>query len=46
MIENGSDVHQGGLAADAELLVAHGANANAEWNGDSPIVFASCENVT
>jgi ankyrin repeat protein len=55
MIENGSDVHQGGdgplmraaLRADRipmmELLVSCGANVNAQWNGDFPIVFAACE---
>src|SRR6266849_2533075 len=48
MIENGSDVHQGGdgpliraaLRGERvpmmELLVAHGADVNAEWNGDFP----------
>lgn len=57
MIENGSDIHQGGdgpLMRAAlngqrvpmmELLVAHGANVNAEWNGDFPIIFAPCEAV-
>ena len=57
MIENGSDVHQGGdgplmraaLNRDRipmmELLVAHGADVNAEWNGDFPILFAPCEAV-
>ena len=55
MIENGSDIHQGGdgplmraaLNADRipmmELLVVHGADVNAEWNGDYPIIFAPCE---
>lgn len=55
MIENGSDVHQGGdgpLMRAAlggqripmmELLVAHGADVNAEWDGDFPILFAPCE---
>ena len=55
MIENGSDVHQGGdgplmraaLRGERvpmmELLVAHGADVNAEWNGDFPILFAPCE---
>jgi ankyrin repeat protein len=55
MIENGSDVHQGGdgplmraALADMripmmELLVAHGANVNALWNGSYPIICAPCE---
>jgi hypothetical protein len=55
MIENGSDVHQGGdgplmrAALDdmklpmMELLVAHGANVNSRWNGSYPIIFAPCE---
>ena len=55
MIENGSDVHQGGdgplmraaLNADRipmmELLVSHGADVNALWHGNFPIIFASCE---
>lgn len=57
MIENGSDIHQGGdgplmraaLRGERipmmELLVAHGADVNAEWNGDFPILFAPCESV-
>ena len=57
MIGNGSDVHQGGdgplmraaLRGERvpmmELLVAHGADVNAEWNGDFPILFAPCESV-
>jgi ankyrin repeat protein len=57
MIENGSDVHQGGdgplmraaLRGERipmmELLVSHGANVNAEWNGDFPILFAPCESL-
>jgi len=57
MIENGSDLHQGGdgplmraaLRGERipmmELLVAHGANVNAAWNGDFPILFAPCETV-
>lgn len=57
MIESGSDVHQGGdgplmraaLRGERipmmELLVAHGADVNAEWNGDFPIIFAPCESV-
>jgi ankyrin repeat protein len=55
MIENGSDVHQGGdgplmraALADMripmmELLVAHGASVNALWNGSYPIICAPCE---
>lgn len=55
MMENGSDVHQGGdgplmraaLNSDRipmmELLVAHGADVNASWHGHFPIVFAPCE---
>jgi ankyrin repeat protein len=55
MIENGSDVHQGGdgplmRAALAEmripmmeLLVANGADVNARWNGRYPIICAPCE---
>jgi ankyrin repeat protein len=55
MIENGSDVHQGGdgplmrAALDdtripmMELLVAHGADVNALWNGSYPIICAPCE---
>lgn len=57
MIAHGSDVHQGGdgpLMRAAlqgyripmmELLVAHGANVNARWNGYYPIIFAACEAV-
>jgi ankyrin repeat protein len=57
MIENGSDVHQGGdgpLMRAAlfgqripmmELLVAYGADVNAEWNGYFSILFAPCETV-
>lgn len=56
MIENGSDVHQGGdgplmRAALQEripmmdLLVAHGANVNAEWHGGYPIIYSACEAV-
>jgi hypothetical protein len=57
MIENGSDVHQGGdgplmraaLSRERipmmELLVSHGANVNAEWHDSYPIIFASCEAV-
>ena len=55
MIENGSDVHQGGdgplmraALADMripmmELLVAHGADVNALWSGRYPIICAPCE---
>lgn len=55
MIDNGSDVHQGGdgpLMRAAlfghripmmELLVSRGADVNAEWNGYYPIIFAPCE---
>jgi ankyrin repeat protein len=57
MIENGSDVHQGGDAplmraalngqrlSMMELLVSYGADVNAHWKGDFPIIFASCEAV-
>jgi len=57
MIENGSDVHQGGdgpLMRAAllggripmmELLVAHGADVNALWDQSYPIIFAACESV-
>jgi ankyrin repeat protein len=57
MIENGSDIHQGGdgpLMRAAlvdhripmmELLVSFGADVNAEWNGYYPIIFAPCETV-
>jgi ankyrin repeat protein len=55
MIENGSDVHQGGdgpLMRAAlfgaripmmELLVQHGADVNAVWHGEFPIIFSPCE---
>ncbi len=55
MIDHGSDVHQGGdgpLMRAAfvglripmmELLLAHGADVNAEWSGYYPIIFAPCE---
>lgn len=55
MIANGSDVHQGGdaplmrAALDDEripvmrLLVEHGADVDAAWQGEYPIVFAPCE---
>ena len=57
MIDNGSDVHQGGdgpLMRAAlngyripmmELLVSCGADVNARWHGDFPIIFAPCESV-
>jgi ankyrin repeat protein len=57
MLENGSDVHQGGdgplmracLNGDRipmmELLVSYGANVNAVWSGYYPIIFAPCETV-
>jgi ankyrin repeat protein len=57
MIDNGSDVHQGGdgpmmraalvgyRIPMMELLVRNGADVNAEWNGDFPIIFAPCETV-
>jgi ankyrin repeat protein len=57
MMENGSDVHQGGdgpLMRAAlfsyripmmELLVSRGADVNALWNGYFPIIFAPCETV-
>ncbi len=55
MIENGSDVHQGGdgplmrAALDdsripmMELLVAHGADVNAVWGGHYPVILGPCE---
>jgi ankyrin repeat protein len=55
MIRHGSDIHQGGdaplmraaLNSDRipmmELLVANGADVNALWHGNYPIIFASCE---
>jgi ankyrin repeat protein len=55
MIENGSDVHQGGdgpLMRAAlndnripmiELLFEHGADVNGKWNGNYPIICAPCE---
>ena len=57
MIENGSDIHQGGdgplmraaLNGDRipmmELLVSSGADVNAAWHGHYPIIFAPCETV-
>jgi ankyrin repeat protein len=58
MIAAGSDVHQGGdaplmraaLSSDRvpmmELLVAHGADVNAAWHGNYPILFAACETLS
>jgi ankyrin repeat protein len=58
MIEAGSDVHQGGdaplmraaLSSDRipmmELLVACGADVNAAWHGNYPILFAACETLS
>lgn len=57
MIQNGSDIHQGGdgplmraaLHSERipmmELLVRNGADVNAEWNGNFPILFAPCETI-
>jgi hypothetical protein len=57
MIDHGSDVHQGGdgpLMRAAlqgyripmmELLVSRGADVNALWGGNFPIIFAPCESV-
>jgi ankyrin repeat protein len=57
MIAHGSDVHQGGDAPlmraalngyripIMELLVAHGADVNALWHGNFPIIFAPCESM-
>lgn len=57
MIQNGSDVHQGGDAPlmraalsgvrtpMMELLVARGADVNGRWNASFPILFAPCETV-
>jgi ankyrin repeat protein len=56
MIENGSDVHQGGdgpLMRAAlqeripmmELLIEYGADVNAEWHGEYPIIYSACEAV-
>ena len=28
-----------------DLLVAHGANVNAEWHGEYPIIYSACEAV-
>ncbi|MFL6350761.1 MAG: hypothetical protein ACJ74Z_02765, partial [Bryobacteraceae bacterium] len=55
MIDRGADIHQGGdaplmraaLSSDRipmmELLVADGADFNAAWHGNYPILFAACE---
>jgi ankyrin repeat protein len=55
MVDNGSDLHQGGDAPlmraalvdhripMMELLVRNGADVNAEWNGWFPILYAPCE---
>jgi len=55
MLENGSDVHQGGdgplmraALSDAnipvmELLVEHGADVNAVWGGHYPVILAPLE---
>ncbi|MGH9765452.1 MAG: ankyrin repeat domain-containing protein [Blastocatellia bacterium] len=57
MIENLSDVHQGGDAPlmraalnshripMMELLVSQGADVNADWDDWFPIIFAPCESV-
>jgi len=57
MITHGSDVHQGGdgplmrAALNAyripmmELLLSRGADVNARWHGDFPIIFAPCESM-
>ena len=57
MIDNGSDIHQGGdgpLMRAAlfghripmmKLLATRGANVNGLWNGYFPIIFAPCETV-
>lgn len=58
MIDSGSDVHQGGdaplmraaLSDDRipmmEVLVARGADVNAAWHGNYPILFAACETLS
>ncbi len=58
MIEAGSDVHQGGdaplmraaLSSERipmmELLLAYGADVNAAWHGNYPILFAACETLS
>jgi ankyrin repeat protein len=55
MLENGSDVHQGGdgplmraaLSNERipmmQLLVEHGADVNARWDGTYPIICGACE---
>ena len=55
MLDNGSDVHQGGdgpimraalddtRIAMMELLLEYGADVNAQWHGFYPIVCAPCE---
>jgi ankyrin repeat protein len=55
MIENGSDVHQGGdgplsraalyglRAPMMELLVSMGADVNAAWHNYSPVIHGPCE---
>src|SRR5688572_5567692 len=55
MIEHGSDIHQGGdgplmraalndnRISMMALLVAHGADVNAVWNGYYPIICGPCE---
>ena len=57
MIAHGPDVHQGGdgplmraaLNGDRipmmELLVSRGADVNAWWHGNFPIIFAPCESM-
>jgi ankyrin repeat protein len=57
MIAHGSDVHQGGdaplmraaLNPDRipmmDLLVSHGADVNAWWHGNYPILLAPCESL-
>ena len=57
MLENGSDIHQGGdgpLMRAAlvgsrvpmmQLLLSYGADVNATWAGRFPILFAPCETV-
>lgn len=57
MVEQGSDIHQGGdgplmraslnedRIAMMELLVSLGADVNAEWHGWFPIIYSPCESV-